>query len=75
MCFNRKIPPCRVFYAGEMIKCMMLWCVTCECHLQQTAKQCFLEDWLIKSVWMGLCLTVSAGVCVRACVRVHISLY
>lgn len=61
----RKMPPRCAFYAGEVIKCRMLWCVTPACHLQETAT--FLENWLMRSVWPGLCSTVSAGARVRVC--------
>lgn len=66
MSFGGKMPPRRAFYAGEMIKCRMLGCVMPACHLQETAT--FLENWLMRTVWPCLRLTVSAGARARVCV-------
>lgn len=67
VCFGQKMPPRCAFYAGEMIKCRMLWCVTRACHLQETAT--ILENWLVRGVWPCLCLTVSDLICMRARAR------
>lgn len=85
VCSGRKMPPRCAFYAGEMIKCRMLGCVTPACHLQEMAT--FLENWLVRTVAVftfdcvrrraRVCahlssLRLNVHACTRACVYLSI---